>query len=192
MISLLYLHGFNSSPRSAKAQAFRSWLATHFPQINLIIPQLMTEPEAAAQQITQIFATTPSIRGVLGSSLGGFYATWVAQQRALPAIVINPAVRPFELLQGYLGENYNPYTAERYVLESRHVEQLRALYLETLSHPKLIWLLQQTQDEVLDYREAVSYYADAHQTVEEGGCHAFDNFDRHFPAIMTFIGLNMA
>ncbi|KDM92439.1 esterase YqiA [Photobacterium galatheae] len=188
---LLYLHGFNSSPQSMKAQQMAAYCRAERPDIRVEIPQLPCYPSQAAQFIdTLVTHLKPTYRiGLVGSSLGGYLATWLSQRHGLPAVLVNPAVKPFELLMDYLGEQKNPYTDEVYSLVPQHMDELKALEIGQLSHPELLWLLQQEGDEVLDYRQAVEKYAACRQTVEPEGDHSFIGFNRYPADIVRFLGL---
>ncbi|MCG9700735.1 esterase YqiA [Vibrio natriegens] len=188
---LLYIHGFNSSPLSMKANLMREYCQQHRPDIKVIIPQLPCFPQLAAQLLLDIVEQYQNdyLIGLVGSSLGGFMSTWLNSQFGFKAVVVNPAVKPYELLVDYLGEQTNPYTNETYTLETCHIDELKALDVQSIASPDAFWLLQQTEDEVLDYRQAVNKFAQSKQTVEQGGDHSFVGFERYPAKIIEFLEL---
>ncbi|NOJ23097.1 esterase YqiA [Vibrio coralliilyticus] len=188
---LLYIHGFNSSPLSHKANVMKEYCQQHRPDIKVVVPQLPCFPQQAAEYLLNIIEQHKDDYqiGLIGSSLGGYLSMWLNRQFGFKAVVVNPAVKPYELLADYLGEQKNPYTHQRYVLESVHIDELKALDTPIIKQAKDFWLLQQTEDEVLDYRQAVEKFSGAKQTVEEGGDHSFINFERYPQQIIEFLQL---
>jgi hypothetical protein len=191
---VLYLHGFRSSPQSAKARQMARRMATDFPHITWWCPQLPPSPQAAAQLIFEGTSDWPAERmAVIGSSLGGFYATWLAERRACKAVLLNPAVHPARDLAKYIGAQstwHNP--AERFFFAPEFVDELRALEVGALAHPERLWALIAKGDEVLDWREMTARYPGAHQVVMEGGDHAISNFETYLPHVLAFLDLQAA
>ena len=189
MIRLIYLHGFNSSPQTVKGRQLAAWLAPLAGRVAFDLPAL---PHRPAQAIALAEALINRHRDdditLIGSSLGGYYATWLAEKFGLKAVFINPAVLPERDLEQYLGPQRNLYTGEPYELTSAHLAEMRALRVAHITRPERYYLLVQTGDEVLDYREAVRYYAGAKQRVIEGGDHGFQEFEREIPEILKFAG----
>lgn len=191
-IGCVYLHGFLSSPDSQKAQELIQYFKQHNMQHQLLVPTLSFEPEEAIQQaLTAIHSLqkTPSIKQVfvIGSSLGGFYATYLGQTENLKAVLVNPAVRPFELFDNYLGPNEHYYDGKTYYLEMKHIEQLQALEISRLKYPEQFLLLQQTGDETLDYRQACAKYINCPSWLEAGGNHSFEGFIDRLDMIFNFV-----
>lgn len=186
---LFYIHGFNSSPQSAKARLLGDAVQA-FAGVRYHVPALPYDPQQACAILDDaIQQCLPESVGLVGSSMGGFYGTVMAEKFNLPLVLINPAVRPFELLRDYLGENENIYTGEKYHFTEEHIQQLKKLDVESLTHPERYLLLTQTGDEVLDYRQGVEKYAGCRQIVETGGSHGFDGFERHLNTIFGFFGI---
>jgi len=186
---LFYIHGFNSSPQSAKARIMGDAVATD-DRIRYHVPGLPYDPRRSIEILqSEVEACLPEPVGLVGSSMGGFYGTWLAEQYDLPLVLINPAVRPFELLQDYLGVNENIYTGERYEFTQEHIGILRELDVPVITRPERYLLLTQTADEVLDYRQGVEKYAGCRQIVEAGGSHGFDGFENHLTTIFQFFNL---
>jgi uncharacterized protein len=185
---VVYLHGFNSSPLSLKACQFLEYCEQH--QIDGVVPPLSYDPNVAIKTAADCL-THPTLADlVIGSSLGGYYATWLAERYGVKAVLINPAVLPHQMLgAGFLGPQKNHYSGETYEFTNAHVAALADLAVITLSKPSNVLLLAQTGDEVLDYRHAVRYYAGATQEISEGGNHSFEGFAEQLPRIMAFAGL---
>lgn len=185
----IYIHGFNSSPQSYKAQCFARYLADNHPQAQFLAPQLSDYPRQALNTLFQViekYINSTSV-ALVGSSLGGFYATWLAEEYALKAVLVNPAVNPDELLLDYLGVNKNYHTDVEYEFTQMHIQQLQELVVADISKPEQLMVLLQSGDEVLDYRLAAEKYAATELLVEQGGEHSFQNFSRHCDTIYSFL-----
>ena len=188
-MTIVYLHGFNSGPQSNKAQLLKRYMEERGRGPRFVCPQLPHRPAEAIALIEREIATrAPGSVTCVGSSLGGFYATYLAERHGLRAVLINPAVTPQVGLEAYLGVQHNLYTGEPYELTRQHLEEWRALDTPTV-HPERYLLLVETGDEVLDYREAVRKYAGCRQVVIEGGDHSLRSFPEHLPLILEFAGL---
>ena len=188
---LLYLHGFRSSPRSFKAQRLQAWLAAHRPEVHWWCPQLPPSPREAMALVRRGIAAWPADRSaVLGSSLGGYYATAVAQETGWPAVLLNPAVDPARDLAPYVGE-LSAFHApeERFVFSATHLDELRMLAVPAITDPERLFVVIAKGDEVLDWREMAARYAGAHIRLIEGGDHALSDFDDHLPHILRFLKL---
>jgi predicted esterase YcpF (UPF0227 family) len=191
---VLYLHGFRSSPQSTKARHMARVMASQFAHLTWWCPQLPPSPQAAAQLIAQGTAEWPAERmAVIGSSLGGFYATWLAAQRGCKAVLLNPAVDPARDLAKYIGEQTSWHDpAERFYFEPHFVDELRQLQVGPLPHPQRIWALIAQGDEVLDWREMTARYPGACLHVLPGGDHALSDFETHLPQLLDFLNLQPA
>ena len=187
MTVIVYLHGFNSSPESGKARAMSEWMASLGRADDWWCPQLANNPAQAMAEVEAGLARrAPMNLTLVGSSLGGFYATYLAEKLGCKAVLVNPAVRAHELLREALGPQANWHTNEQWELTEAHLAELAAQHVATLTRPERYLLLAQTGDEVLDYRDAVAHYAGSRQIVEDGGDHGFVGFERHFQTILDF------
>lgn len=189
---LLYLHGFRSSPQSAKAQATGHWLATHQPNVTFWCPQLAPSPREAMAQVMAGIARWPTAHmAVVGSSLGGFYATVVAERTGCPAALLNPAVDPARDLAAYIGEQRQWHApAESFYFKPEYVDELRALTPAAITQPGRYFAVIAKGDEVLDWREMTGRYRGAHIRLLEGSDHALSDFDADLPHLLRFLQLN--
>jgi len=188
---LLYLHGFRSSPQSAKARQVAARVAAQHPDVTWWCPQLPPSPREAMGLVMQGIADWPHAQmAVVGSSLGGFYATHVAEACACKAVLLNPAVDPARDLAKYIGEQSSWHDpAERFYFEPRFVDELRSLECGPVADPARYFAVIAKGDEVLDWREMTGSYPGARIKLLEAGDHALSDFDAHIDEVFGFLGL---
>ncbi len=188
---LLYLHGFRSSPQSLKARTMARHMAAQHPQVHWWCPQLPPSPREAMALVMEGIADWPcASMAVIGSSLGGFYATGVAESMGCKAVLLNPAVNPARDLEKYIGEQTSWHDPqERFFFKPEFVDELRELQCQGLQHPGNYFAIIAKGDEVLDWREMQARYVGAHIRLLEGGNHAISDFDVQLPAVLAFLGL---
>lgn len=183
---LIYVHGFNSSALSYKAGLLRTHMAGLGLAQHFACPELSHRPAQAMAQLQKLVAEhAPSTVTLVGSSLGGYYATAVVENLGARAILVNPAVRPYDLLQTMVGPQKNLYTGDTYEFTTNHLDELHALEVDHIT-PGRYLLITATGDEVLDYRAGVERYVGCEQIIVSGGDHGFREFENHLDAVITF------
>lgn len=184
---IIYLHGFCSSAASFKAQQVKQFIEQQ-AEHSLYLVDLPYAPAEAMALVESYIANLDDPNwGLIGSSLGGFYASYLGDKYGKKAVLINPAVRPHLLLEAVLGENKNYHSNQTFVFTKQHLTQLKAMYNPRLQHPKDMLLLSQTADEVLDYQQGVEYYQGSEQIVITGGSHAFDGYENFLDKTVDFL-----
>lgn len=183
---IIYLHGFRSSPTSTKARLLAERLETRGLGDQFWCEQLPASPRRAIQLIETAIGQAPTRPVLVGSSLGGYYATWLAERHDLPAVLLNPAVHAYRILAPYVGPQTNLYSGDAFDFTAEHLEELKALWTAKLTCPGRFWLVVETGDEVLDYRAAVEYFAGARLSLIEGGDHSLRQFPELLDDIVAF------
>lgn len=188
---LLYIHGFNSSPASHKARMLQRHLESMGKGEQFVCPALPDRPaQALARLEAELLERSATPVTLVGSSLGGYYATYLAEKfDRLRAVLVNPAVKPYAGLRAYLGPQKNLYTGESYELTAQHLDELVALDVGRPTRLARYYLMVTTGDEVLDYREAVRKYSGAKQLVVQGSDHGFADFSEHLHSVLEFAGV---
>lgn len=191
---LLYLHGFRSSPHSTKAKKLAGWMAAHRPDIVWWCPQLPVSPAAAMAEVAAGIAAWPgAAMAVVGSSLGGFYATAVAERCRCRAVLLNPGVDPARDLAGAVGATTAWHSGEPFDFRPEYVDELRRIAPPaTLTDLGRYLAIIAKGDAVLSWREMSARYAGCRIRLIEGSDHALSDFDDHFPAVLDFLGLGPA
>lgn len=188
---LLYLHGFRSSPQSNKARTMAQYVQQHHPEVTWLCPQLPPSPKEAMDMVMEAVKDWPSeTMAVIGSSLGGYYATWVAHHKHCKLVVLNPSVYPDRTLERYIGAQtswHNP--DEAFFFKPEYIQELRDMALHRQAAQGEQLGIFAKGDEVLDWREMVARYPQARQIILEGGDHAISEFDSQMSHVLDFLDL---
>lgn len=186
---ILYLHGFRSSPRSKKAMQVRAALRARGREGEFVCPELPVSPREASRVALEAAGGEGGgrpPRAVIGSSLGGYYATWLAERLGCRAALLNPAVRPERDLQAHLGRQTVYFSDRELELAADHLQELRAIDTPSISRPERYFLVAATGDEVLDCKDMLRKYAGCRQRVIEGSNHALSDFERYVDEVVDF------
>ncbi|RTR35050.1 YqiA/YcfP family alpha/beta fold hydrolase [Shewanella atlantica] len=190
---LLYIHGFNSSPLSEKGTVTERFITDNYPELVFLQPQLPSSPKDAMTLLCNLVESAQSDGEELtfiGSSLGGYFASYLAEKYGGRAALINPAVTPFELFDEFIGPQHNPYTDEHYQVLPEHKCDVAEFNTQVIFNPDRFFVLLQSGDEVLDYRQAVQKYHCCKLLVEAGGDHSFIGYEKQLHSICQFLFLD--
>lgn len=184
---ILYLHGFRSSPASFKARIVARKMKELGRAGELVCPQLPASPRQAMALALSLVDGVPADQlAIVGSSLGGYYATWLAERLGCRAVLLNPAIEPLKDLDDHVGVTTAWHSDQPFEFKREYIDELRALKVETITRPERYFLIAATGDEVLDYRDMVAHYAGARQHVIEGSDHAIPEFADYVDEVLAF------
>ena len=187
---ILYLHGFRSSPSSMKARVVGERMAALGLADQVLSPQLPASPKAAMElALSLIEGISAEELSIVGSSLGGYYATWLAEPIGCKAVLLNPAVVPSLDLDKHVGVTTQYHSDEPFEFKREYIAELHALAVPKISKPERYFLIAATGDEVLDYRDMLAHYQGARQHVIEGSDHAISEFPQYVDSVLAFCGV---
>ena len=186
---LIYLHGFRSSARSFKARLLQARFAAAGEADHLLAPDLPVEPDRAIRLVQQDIRPAADDT-LVGSSLGGCYATWLAEQVGCKAVLLNPAVHPARDLASQVGPQTGYHDGEPFEFRREYVDQLRALQVARITRPERYFLIAAQGDEVLDWREMVAHYPGARHLVIPGSDHGISDFEDWIGEVLDFASLD--
>lgn len=186
---ILYLHGFRSSPLSFKARLIGDRMAALGQAGKYQCPQLPASPQQAVALAEELMAANPADVTLVGSSLGGYYATWLAEKFGCRAVLLNPAVTPPRDLEKYVGVTTAYHSDAPFEFKREYIEELKALAVDRITRPQRYFLMAATGDEVLDWREMAAHYPDARHHIINGSDHGISEFAQYVDEVLAFCGI---
>ncbi len=187
--TILYFHGFKSSSESSKAQNIKHFIAKNTKKTKIIIPDLDDNFQNAHNQIEELIRLSGSNIVFMGSSLGGYYASYFSQKLKKKAVLINPAVHPLKDFEVHLGENENYSSGNKFNISSKEISFVRTLSYKKLLTPNDLLILLESGDEILKYNKSASYFSGAYIDIAFGGNHSYSSFKSKFHKIQKFLDI---
>ncbi|MDB2582106.1 esterase [Gammaproteobacteria bacterium] len=187
--TILYFHGFKSSSKSSKAQSLKNFIAKNTKNTKIIIPDLDDNFQNAHNQIEELIRLSGSNIVFMGSSLGGYYASYFSQKLKKKAVLINPAVHPLKDFEVHLGENENYSSGNKFNISSKEISFVRTLSYKKLLTPNDLLILLESGDEILKYNKSASYFSGAYIDIAFGGNHSYSSFKSKFHKIQKFLDI---
>lgn len=187
--TILYFHGFKSSSKSSKAQSIKNFIAKNAKNTKIIIPDLDDNFQNAHNQIEELIRLSGSNIVFMGSSLGGYYASYFSQKLKKKAVLINPAVHPLKDFEVHLGENENYSSGNKFNISSKEISFIRTLSYKKLPIPNDLLILLESGDEILKYNKSASYFSGAYIDIVFGGNHSYSSFKSKFHKIQKFLDI---
>ena len=187
--TILYFHGFKSSSKSSKAQSLKNFIAKNTKNTKIIIPDLDDNFQNAHNRIEELIRLSGSNIVFMGSSLGGYYASYFSQKLKKKAVLINPAVHPLKDFEVHLGENENYSSGNKFNISSKEISFVRTLSYKKLLTPNDLLILLESGDEILKYNKSASYFSGAYIDIAFGGNHSYSSFKSKFHKIQKFLDI---
>ena len=185
--NIFYFHGFASSADSTKALVFQNFIKKRFPNVQLHVPNIDNSIEKSFVQLEDLVNKNSTNRLFMGSSLGGFYASYFAEKYNSKAVLINPASNPYRGMEMYLGKNINYSTNEEFYLTKEDLEVLEEKNVSSINNPSNYLVLVETGDEVIPFKYTLEFYKGCNFCVVNGGSHSFDSFQDKLEIIASFL-----
>jgi hypothetical protein len=188
--SILYLHGFASSSNSNKAKVLKNYISKNYKNAEIIIPDLNNNFKLAVSQINELINSAKYPIVFMGSSLGGYYASYFSSKLKTKSVLINPAIPPLKDFEMYLGENENYSTGEKFIITPEDIKYIRKMSYKKYANTENTYVLLESGDEVLNYKETAKYYSSSYLDIIYGGSHSYESLDEKLKNIVNFLEIH--
>ena len=185
--TILYFHGFKSSSDSTKAKDLHKFISRRTRNTILITPNIHDNFHDAHDQIINLIESNQPKIFFMGSSLGGYYASFFSQKFNKKAVLINPAIPPLKDFEMHLGKNKNYSNGNKFIITKNDIDYIRSLSYKKILKPKNLMILLESGDEILNYNDTSSYFSGSHIDILYGGDHSYSSFKEKFNKIQDFL-----